>query len=184
MEKTDLIFFRNKLVNDTKDRDEFHRPYYLPIKKIDDVLCECWFDFVKNPHNYYINVKIVSTLGYDDGENLSLFNKFYGISFEEYNEETLLDKLYELFNMLNTIKFSKYSGKFYTEDDDNFHIKDEFMFLGKLANLSCIMEECCVCKEITISKTECNHALCRPCMFQLKPDEEGMQLCPICRENL
>lgn len=103
------------------------------------------------------------------------------ISIEEI--ETMLRVHFE---EISKLKFSVFNGRFYSDK-----IIDEscWGFLTKFENLTLDFDECCVCKEITKSKTACKHTLCRPCMFKIKPSpvedaDDEYVLCPICRETL
>ena len=75
--------------------------------------------------------------------------------------ESITSLVNEIFYILKETKFNKYSGTFI-----------DYNFGGG--------EECCVCLEITSTKTNCGHHMCIACWNQV-----NNQRCPICRcENI
>ena len=65
----------------------------------------------------------------------------------------------EFIDKIKTVQFDKKSGTFTPTDISN-------------------AEECCVCLEPTVTKTNCRHHICIPCWDQIKS-----QRCPICRKE-
>ncbi len=45
-------------------------------------------------------------------------------------------------------------------------------------------QECCVCTNHTLTKTPCNHVLCRRCWFKLRMNDERDIPCPMCRQDI
>jgi len=57
--------------------------------------------------------------------------------------------------------------------------KKRFESLIRMQNVKLDGEECCVCHDLTISKTGCKHHMCLECWSQLKK-----RSCPMCRKCL
>jgi len=74
--------------------------------------------------------------------------------------ESMISLLNEFVDMLSSSHFDKLTGSFTKNESKEKH------------------EECCVCLELTETKTNCNHHLCIPCWNQLKNER-----CPICRRE-
>ena len=80
--------------------------------------------------------------------------------------------------MLDSLRFNKKKNMFETTPTYDWDfLKSENVKL----RYTC--EECCVCHEITESKTTCKHSLCIPCYDKIKMDEKYSTLCPLCRED-
>ena len=54
-----------------------------------------------------------------------------------------------------------------------------FDTLIRMHNVKLAGEICCVCHDLTVSKTKCNHHMCLECWSQL-----SRQSCPVCRKCL
>tara|TARA_R110000823_G_C15761005_1_gene482948 strand:+ start:93 stop:770 length:678 start_codon:yes stop_codon:yes gene_type:complete len=85
---------------------------------------------------------------------------------------------------LQKIKFNNFTGKF-TEHKINEKIYDVF----KLCNVTIEEgEECSVCYEKTLTKTNCKHSVCYRCIEKLPithDDDDCPNIsCPICRHNV
>ena len=74
--------------------------------------------------------------------------------------ESVKSLLDEFMDKLKTIQFDKLSGSFNKQDMSN-------------------AEECCVCLEPTVTKTNCRHHICIPCWNQI-----ASQKCPLCRRDI
>ena len=59
-----------------------------------------------------------------------------------------------------------------------------------LDNIELHADECCVCNNLTETKTRCNHCVCYRCMTHIKPVENNNSYrendipCPICRQDI
>jgi len=183
-------------INRTRSLPEYYTALIaIPIKTIDNVLCD-----VRLKHNLSSGIWITIESkndylqDYDEATERLPFILYDG-KCQKFNDkdnitineiETILS---EQFEILSKLKFSVFNGKFLVK---KFETSDEttWGFLRKFESITLEFDECCVCNEITLSKTIiCNHSICRPCMFKLKEikDEDcdcSNQHCPICREIL
>ena len=88
-------------------------------------------------------------------------------------------------DVLKNIKFDVFSGKFYTNGDDkvenarNLAMSLKRKFEGD-EHIQFGFEECCVCFDLTSTKTSCDHYLCVKCASNLKKKRS----CPVCRGKL
>lgn len=88
-----------------------------------------------------------------------------------------LDKF--LNTTLPSLKFNKMSNQFQEGDDDKrTSLELEIaQSIPKCDSIKWGFDECCVCMELTTTKTSCGHYLCSPCESALKTSK-----CPICRQ--
>ena len=91
---------------------------------------------------------------------------------------------------IQNIRFCKYRGKFIHKDTVYYSsIRDQIhVFFKDNTNIQFSDEDdgdkCCICYESTITTGCCTHPICIPCAIQIKSDEDGDILCPICRDVL
>jgi hypothetical protein len=203
-------FEDKKLPNTTKGMG-ISSSLKMPIESIDELPVNVVLRTSRRPRcnisissEYYMNYetyliiesnKIVnSNFEYED----SSFVTYYSILLHSLNStKEMIDINYfinviiKFKSVLKEIYFNKFFGKFYCKKMDkiNFNlIGEEFKGLFDEINNSNIklhFEECCVCNELTMIKTPCNHYLCYPCWEQIKcrcssADELP---CPICRSK-
>ena len=95
---------------------------------------------------------------------------------------------------LKEFKYHKRTNKFMNKQDIDMYDAEVSVF--ETDNVKYVSDECCVCQEVTSSKTECNHSLCLSCWSSLKiqhhpgfyDDDEYENhmfmgvLCPLCRK--
>ena len=92
--------------------------------------------------------------------------------------------------IIRDIRFSKVHGKFLHKNNTLYmSIKDTIqVFFKDNENIQFKKidddSRCCICYEETLTTSCCAHPLCIPCAIEIKPDEDGEQLCPICRDVL
>ena len=66
----------------------------------------------------------------------------------------------------------------------------EHQLLSGFDNIELHGDECCVCNNLTETKTRCNHCVCYRCMTHIKPVENNNSYrendipCPICRQDI
>lgn len=92
------------------------------------------------------------------------------------NQEDL-DKL--LNTTLPNLKFNKMTNQF-QEDDDNKRTTLELEIAQSIPKCDSIkwgFDDCCVCMELTTTKTSCGHYLCSPCESAITNSK-----CPMCRQ--
>ena len=121
-----------------------------------------------------------------DGGQIGMFNKDIYTS-PNFNEETLSVTLDKMLEILPTLKFNKYNGIFTERMPIYTSIID---FFKDVEGLVLENQECCVCLEVTNTKTECDHYLCVPCFQQIplvgddEDEDEKERRCPLCREDI
>lgn len=92
------------------------------------------------------------------------------------NQENL-DRL--LNTTLPNLKFNKMTNQF-QEEGDNKRTSLELEMAQSIPKCDSIVwgfDECCVCMELTTTKTSCGHYLCSPCESAIKNSK-----CPMCRQ--
>ena len=145
-----------------------YRTYML---RIESKNLRCGFDF---DSKIYYNENIIKYDATEESEK-----KFYIIKRDDIS--LCIDKL---IIKLQKIKFNNFTGKF-TEHKINEKIYDVF----KLCNVTIEEgEECSVCFEKTLTKTNCKHSVCYRCIEKLPityHDDDCPNIsCPICRHNV
>jgi hypothetical protein len=84
----------------------------------------------------------------------------------------------ELLKVARRLKFSKFTGQFYDPENETCVAEienDELFVAAGLAEC----DTCCVCSDMTQTKTECGHTLCHECWNSL-----DKHICPMCRGEL
>lgn len=186
METTDLAeYLSNCIISyDRESLDLEYNTYFgrvlVPIDKIDDIPCEVVILF----HDKICKLVIRSNEPYYD-EDLEAHmpyelycTDYYFISklgTDSNNIKIYLDKW---FLDIEELVYNKITCRFVKKN--KYHI---FKFINNMKNVS-FGEDCCVCHEKTTKKTNCNHHLCYTCLIQIKRNDEGDILCPMCRDSL
>lgn len=101
----------------------------------------------------------------------------------EATEDGFVKALTSILEYINTLRFSRYSGRFYAETNNK---RDRDEAIGDLEN-ACKMArielipsgKCPVCETQTRSKTKCGHLLCKVCQSKLQTP-----VCPLCRQRI
>jgi hypothetical protein len=143
-------------------------------------------------HNKNINKKLFETT--DDEDDEYLYNLLSDCNFIQLcshipkNERCSLI-LTALNQIINNIRFCKYTGKFIHKNNINYskvHLELPKIFKDN-TNIKFNTNEsntCAICYEPTMCMTACNHTVCITCSIQIKPDIDEDVLCPICRDIL
>ena len=114
----------------------------------------------------------------------------YSTCFRKHLSKELLK---EFFDIINKLYYSKFSGKFYTDKNeekkyiDHIKIKDSIpdLLTGKrIKTYGKLIDLCSICLEETLIKTECSHHLCYPCKHQMDLNDNGDRICPLCESEL
>jgi hypothetical protein len=113
-------------------------------------------------NNFYFEVSLINGTCYTDSGN----------SYEEFGN--MIDGLKEM-------KFDNFLGKFMNSHKitPSLYSNTKQLPMFHHPNIEMDYIECCVCFEITISKTTCFHPLCLRCYSKIKTNH-----CPLCRENI
>ena len=174
--------------------------------------CTCELNFQMEGENYYY-IKICSKDIYGDRglgldayvlyRNQKIIKEMEKQDVDEDVEEDINkmeDKYYNEIDgmlewnkdLLNNLLYDNRQGKLIDkrepeplrnmlEYDDN-----RFAYYGNM--IKHINNECCVCYEKTMSKTNCHHSICIQCASKIKKDIsegfEDVRKCPMCRNEL
>ena len=149
----------------------------IPIREIDGM------PVMVNYKIHHNNI-IIEILGTDCGcsciRGAMWMSNFHAAQLTAMN---IYDELNKFTIILDDLKYCKMSGQL--ESTPSYYPVD-CRFL-KSPNIKSRYEECCVCYEITSTKTQCNHPLCLKCWSQIvevREEDEFEQHCPICRVDL
>jgi len=176
-------------------REDENKPkiYVFPIKKICDIEVTVQLVRIANTKGIYklfleIEANHAHKIAGSDRIPITLYENYYDkpddVSIIEFYKETLIS----IRDKIKNFKFDKLNGKLVEklEEDDKLLLE----LFEDCENIEFNWQECCCCKENTITKTECEHPLCVLCWSNLKRgtdddyNEMIFQRCPICRNEL
>jgi hypothetical protein len=208
---THYVWNMNKLLDMNKDDIEKQKNVdaclsnILPIKQVDgvnvNVEVTCYLRAFKSccgpDVGQYIIIKSFSTIIQlngvvdDDCEELILYRNNKQI---DKNDTTYFDAmqehLVEFIKNLSVMKLNIY-GKFELPDELFSQGDIETNWLDILKDIKNIktnnIDPCCVCYNLTHTKTDCGHTLCYRCWSNIKDADENENVdyrkpCPMCRE--
>jgi hypothetical protein len=156
----------------------------IPIKMIDRVKV-----FVRlivrssNSSLVILEITVDDIYENDNFEDITLHRKLFNINDKDFTKvaEFILVELNELrLDMAGDLANKK--------DLDDEVLEHEL--LSGLDNIELDADECCVCNNLTKTKTICNHCVCYRCMTHIKhvkddDDENSYEIpCPICRQDI
>jgi hypothetical protein len=157
----------------------------IPIKMIDRVKV-----FVRlivrlsNSSLVILEITVNDIYENDNFEDITLHRKLFHINNKDFTEVAKFI-LVEL-NELRLDMKGKLTNKKNMDDELLEH-----ELLSGLDNIELYADECCVCNNLTQTKTKCNHCVCYRCMTHIKPvnnddeDEDSCEIpCPICRQDI
>lgn len=157
----------------------------VPIKKICGMSINCNLMFSKKN----VSLQIESTKIFENEEQKMLYTG----DILKHCPKTLEDYiliLKELNLLLKNIKFNKYNGYFETESiNKNDDTIDWYSVFEENDNVELEFCKCCICLEMTITKTTCcKQNLCYECWDKLPLISNKYDIpevkCPLCRLNL
>ncbi len=126
-----------------------------------------------NDFKYIFNLDSNKIFTRDHGLCLENYNVFtYSLDSKEFSSEKIKSYLLEIKEILTKLELNKFLGCLVTDQQINQEYLGFDIFDGEYMDTN----ECCVCLDKTITKTNCEHALCIECWTKLKKDE-----CPMCR---
>jgi|LauGreDrversion4_2_1035121.scaffolds.fasta_scaffold59687_2 hypothetical protein len=133
---------------------------FLPIRKIDGMLVNV--RMYTHDNHFYFEASLINGTYYTDK----------GYSYEEFCR---------MIDGLKDMKFDNFLGKFTNPSKITppYYSDKKEMPMFHHPNIEMDYTECCVCFELTISKTTCFHPLCLRCYSKIKTNH-----CPLCRENI
>ena len=176
----------------------------LPIKKLDGVVVKIRLQIDWSKYKGKQDLKIVMVI--DTPLKKETENRDYNINFFNHHCEGVVvhkdieggwncglmqKSIIGYWEMMGKLKYDKLLDKFVMPKSVCVE-KCHYKIWSGLDGVEMEGELCCVCHEVTKSKTDCDHALCLQCWSQLKkeapPDYEGYEegmfghKCPICRD--
>ncbi len=115
---------------------------------------------------------------------IKLFKSMFIVDLDDddYGINEMCDFIDQVLTMMSQLKFSKSKGKFVLNEKNILDVDSrEYDCLShfNFSNITLNDNICSVCKEITITKTLCEHYLCVPCWSNIK----NMN-CPLCRKSI
>jgi hypothetical protein len=154
----------------------------IPIKSIDKVKVYVKLKLLDSA--VILDISLDGIYENDNIEDVLLHSIFFSIGDKDFTDvaKFILVELNELrLNMAGELTKKK-------DIDDELL---EYELLSGLDNIELDADQCCVCNNITKTKTKCNHCLCYRCMTHIKPvkvsddDEDLYDIpCPICRQDI
>jgi len=163
---------------------DFNLDFKLPVETICEI--KVYANFKVYRHNRKITSISFIIESYDISDNDDSNTIFCHTLARDFKDTTTLTVeqiipcIEQILAIIPTLKFDKKRSTLTVEDI----LEDEVVELFKFENTT-ICEVCCVCHDLTNSKTECGHSLCLVCMSSLDENFEGgerSKSCPLCRE--
>ncbi len=160
----------------TKSSQSFYFSKNIPtIRKISNVRVRTEICFEKTGPNWNIYLEIKSSnITNDDDYKIVLFKKDLRRCSSEVTRKDIKVSLERMKKIIPNLKFSKLLGKIDSDKAKSF----EQICLNEFGPNFIESNECCVCNESTITKTNCSHFLCVECWSQIRSNQ-----CPMCRQN-
>ena len=159
--------------------------FKLPVETICGI--KVYAEFKVHKHNGKILSIAFNIESYDISDNddsNTIFSRTLARDFKQttVTVEEIIPCIEQILAIIPTLKFDKKRSTLTDEDI----LEDEVVELFRFENTT-ICEVCCVCHDLTNSKTECGHPLCLVCMSSLDENFEGgerTKSCPLCREYM
>jgi len=165
-------------------RDSYE--FGLPIAKICGVQISSHIGIRKSMGKIESVVFRVQTfeMGNGDAPHVIYGKKLNAASTKSLTMEQMVSYVERVLEIIPTLRLNKRQGNL-----SEYVYSDEVIGLFKFDNTTThSYEECCVCQELTGTKTECEHHLCLLCMSSLHEvedeDGEAEKNCPMCRETI
>jgi len=105
------------------------------------------------------------------------YNKYFKTDYDgiEYTKEMIIEILKNAKDIMSSLKFDRINGELKEKEELKLS-NDDIEFFGTDDN------ECCVCKEKTLTKTLCQHTLCYMCWETIYKNKKPK--CPLCRNSI
>jgi hypothetical protein len=176
----------SKRIQDVLNKDKSYGTILHKINNIKDMCVRVKLSITKN------NINL--TIKNDNLKYCDSFNHFrmflHNIKLDDKNElqEEIKNGLVSINKIISSLEFDKLNGKYYSEEEKekiNNKLNDIVYtseIYGELVDIKNI--ECCVCTELTLTETVCNHPLCLVCWDKIITNGNKLKrICPLCREN-
>ena len=150
---------------------------YLPIDKIDSVSVTAYLKFYHRQSTGSVQMSLqvetdkIRVMREWDADSMQLYNSLLSLDCKTMDLDEVTA---ELKMQLSNLKFNKYNG---TYEVDGKFVPEQIEELTGMENITPCYDDCCVCHDSTLTKTDCGHHLCVQCWVSLKKMK-----CPICRE--
>jgi hypothetical protein len=173
-----------------KDEKENERQISLPIEMIDGVYTES--EIVLHNKNNGILFRIQTKWLNNNGEQDDIYH------YSKWNTDGLTDNEIETFcqEVFDKIPLLKLTHEGVLRANKSKHDIAREKVDAIFRNFNCdnikksCSDECCVCYNKTLTKTQCNHSLCRRCWSKMYndidcDDEDVCEVkCPLCRADV
>jgi hypothetical protein len=148
----------------------------LPIKKIDEVSVHVYFKIQRIVDGCYIRINIVSS-------NIIMKGSFYSKNFK--HGDSTENQLYSFFNDLEKLKLNYYGYLSTKEYNVLINVLNSFngLVIEGVVFDDIDDKKCCVCTNLTLTTTCCNHRYCFRCRSK-NIEITKTDICPICRNDL
>lgn len=164
----------------------------VPIKQIDNIPVIVTFTYEGNNekiHYLVCVIELAPKIGYNMSE----------LIVRDFDDEFPLEKGIKLiFEKIEKLKYNKTNGLFYDHSKNDGNSVEEnimvtmFSIIKNYENTRSSISECCVCYEITETRTSCEHNVCIACYSKIDVFEKKWvqyhrkdlfyKKCPMCRE--
>jgi hypothetical protein len=176
----------SKRIYDIINKGEKYSTILHKIKNIKDISVRVKLSITKNI--------ITLTIRHDHLTGKFCFDHYkmflYDINLNEKNElqEEIKNGLVVINKIMSSLEFDKLYGSYYYGDREKEKINNKLNDIvytseiyGELVDIKNI--ECCVCTELTLTETVCNHPLCLVCWDKIINNGNKLKrICPLCRE--
>jgi hypothetical protein len=148
------------------------------------IICQ----YITQSKEYHVFLDIRSkNIFYDNDtscETIRLYSEEM-IKIQEYDIGVIHKIIVKIFDTIRNLTFSKPTGRFIKNNSSIIPILNidyDYVSSLNLPNVTLNIHECFLCKELTKTKTPCNHSLCIECWSNLNVAEEP--LCPLCNKDI
>lgn len=148
----------------------------LPIKKIDEVNVFVYFTIHRITDGCYIKIRIVSS-------NIITQQSYYSKNFK--HDTSTGNELYSFFSDLENLKLDYYGNLSTKRDNVLINVLSCFngLIIEGVEFDDINDKKCCVCSNLTLTYTKCNHRYCYRCRSK-NIEITKKDLCPMCRTDL
>jgi len=174
----------------------------LQIESIDGLHCDAYLKCEYCPRRVTPQLAVTLELNYkyhlidksEQGHNIEIdtpkeLKTYFNVTIDEFDVMVGVAQtgLCNIFASIDKMVYSKYHGCFVFENDIGVSI---FNLTKKIKRVKSSSDQCCVCYDETLTKTECGHSICRDCIWAIvdkleKDSNESVEFnCPICREAI
>lgn len=184
--KSELQAVAQKYFNIATTKGSKHVLDLIPISKIHGIAVDISFKACPSANWVYFKIHAMNIVNY----NKELYSKYITLKKSNNTVKDVENFITEQFDFIRDCVFDRMSGKFVlpTEKEPTL-----CRFIAEFAkdkeHITTTVRECCVCYELTRTRTMCNHYVCVECWNKLNyvtnPETECDELpCPMCKADL